>query len=333
MSISAAADRRNFSVYRGPPQGGTPEDMQTPPRANTAEEFHDRRSARQRLNAKPARIYHDMVRQTRLSDEKHVQKLIAFVDRSQHPYIGVGTHCGYNYRLEQITGLLVVSEENIWHDDPHECAHGYIVGIDIPDGWRLTNDTSVESVRRRAGRKRKNRSSEESYFSASSSSSEDSTFDPENKYGFAFMQLGKAMNISASDFENAKVQAEEESNMRWEYSGYVVGVTTNGPDGRQPGTPGKVWLLYYFNPQDKLTGCVFHLDKSSEWGYLLGQECGNGDSERRGGFKIANSFAELRPDFQWNIDKYFDRVYDMTPAQIFKDHTLGSFIARQPLNA
>jgi hypothetical protein len=81
----------------------------------------------------------------------------------------------------------------------------------------------------------------------------------------------------------------------------------------QPGRPGEIWLLYDFDPLDEASGEVVHLDEDSAWGYLLDREWGDGEGQHREGFMIANSFDEFGPDFQWNIQRYFDRVCDMAP--------------------
>ncbi|KAF3041207.1 hypothetical protein E8E11_006658 [Didymella keratinophila] len=235
-------------------------------------------------------------------------------------------------------GLLEPPEETIWYEDPHEVAADYIVGINIVDvdGWRLTNDTTSMTARQRSA-KRKQRSSEESYHSGSGSSSGESIFDMETEYSFAIMQLGRVLNISASDFDSPKAQGKEGSAMEWEYSGYILGVTTNGPNGQQPGTPGEVWLVYDFDTLDEDSNTAAHLcDLGPEdrgWGYLLGHREGEGDHERRGGFKIANGLNELGPKFQWNIQKSFKEVYDHVPTRLFNDKMRGWFNVNQPVRS
>ena len=235
--------------------------------------------------------------------------------------------------------MLEVRPESVWNEDPHESANPHIVGISIPNGWRLTNPFANMTARHRESRKRKNRSSDEGYYSASSSSSDKSTFstfDPETESGFSFMQLGKVFNINPSTYEAAESQGKESSDYYWTYAGYILGVTTNGPDGMQPGTPGEVWLVYDFHPQDDASGEVVDIEDhgpfDQSWGYLVGQQGKERDlTKRRGGFKIANSFDELGLKFQWNIEKSFEESYDLIPTRVLTDKALGRFVVNQPM--
>jgi hypothetical protein len=78
--------------------------------------------------------YKNVVLNTNLVDKNQVLQLARLLDRNPYPYIGIGHHKGQHYRLKPMPVLLEVQKEDIWEDDPHQCAEFIIKGINISSG-------------------------------------------------------------------------------------------------------------------------------------------------------------------------------------------------------
>ncbi|KAH6643590.1 hypothetical protein C7974DRAFT_370819 [Boeremia exigua] len=276
--------------------------------------------------ANPATDYYTAVAYTDFRDKKALSHLIGLFDRAVYPYIGIGNHAGYCYRLKPMTDVLEIDEDEIWTRDPVEIAPEPLVGIEIkgPEGAKFS-DPAVQSLFEKKKRNFSEFSTDESYCSASNG--ESISVSADSNYGFAFLPLGEVHYISEARLqaEMTKTPPTEKSDMEWHNSEFVLGVTTVGPGGKY-GRAGEVWLLQGFLVENEYDNTPFHIDEHDTWwGFLEGDPC----KFQRAGIKIADSFDELRDGYKWVTEKYFEFKYDVTVALYFKDEKKGTIIVRQ----
>ncbi|KAJ8115174.1 hypothetical protein OPT61_g3116 [Boeremia exigua] len=290
------------------------------------QEFKRAQETYMEVPARPLEHYYLAVANTDLRNEKAFGRLGALFSHAPHPYIGIGNHKGYRYRLHPMTEVLEVDEDEVWYRDPVPFAPDPLVGIKInaPGGAQFS-DPGVQSDFRKKRRNFFEFNTDESY--SSTSSKESISVSADNEFGFAFLPLGRVFYISEHT-----VQAElsrnpqiEECGMYCQDSRFILGVTTVGPSGKH-GQAGEVWLLQAFVCEDEIDNTEVIIEKDSpDWGWLKGDSC----TFQRAGIKIADSFAQLQDGYEWVIEKYFESKYDVTKALLFTDDKKGKVIVRQ----
>ncbi|KAF2108197.1 hypothetical protein BDV96DRAFT_587885 [Lophiotrema nucula] len=193
------------------------------------------------------------------------------ISKPAHPYLGLGHHHGWAYRLSPNPWLLSTTpDDSGGFEDNREVLLSTILGM----------NHGVEPAPVEVGTKRDRR--EANISDESADSGYHSSDKPNDETGFVFYQLGSLLATSHSTFIQLPEAQCDAKSVDWIDTGYVVVVRIHS-DGKS----GPVWLLCNFNPQDE-NGDQHQIDASIDsWGRLPG------DLKRRAAVKIADQIGHL----------------------------------------
>jgi hypothetical protein len=253
---------------------------------------------------------------TNFIESQSLRSLFPFFRSAIHPYIPVGRHCGYRYRLDPGLSHFIVETEDIDFDDQREFATEPILGLEVsPKRIRYVDEKEDRlAVRRRDA-------TDESYYTDSSG---ESIMGTNGNSGFVFFQIGTVKAAPESEWSNngELPDGKYHTDLPWIQTDWVMVVVIDANC-----KAGSVWLLQQFDPIIEHTLDRYAIEPDElTWGWFLGDPAVN----QRAGVKIADKIEDLTETHPWTMDEYIENKYVLVQAVLAeRDEGLASIIVRQ----
>jgi hypothetical protein len=214
-----------------------------------------------------------------------------------HPYIPVGSHNGYEYRLSPSLDFLDAPLDRIDEYDNRPRTSESIVGINLV-GKRIhiTDSTRQQQVQQNID------ASDESHITDSDSRNwhgNDST-------GFVCFQAG-ILEAARPDRD------KQPKDWDWDATDWVMVVVID-----EHNHAGNVWLLQNFNIYIPDAGDFYRIPvtDTQDWGFFLGDENITPRPPQRSGVKIADKIGVLARGKAWMMDECIIGAYDLVLAVV-----------------
>jgi len=253
-----------------------------------------------------AENYFRTLAHTDCADYPSMKKLCAVIRAGVSPYIPVGSHMGWRYRLSPTNATIWPDDDQVDREDTREFAHEDIVAINLPRGQRIkyTDETKNHNTSIRA---------DDTNVSHSGRSSTNNSDLGNDATGFSFLQLGVLYALEEKHWSDDGKLPENpnKSKFVWSPTDWILVVVIDADN-----TSGAVWLLQNFEPTVENTSDQYMIDEADpyEWGYFEGELQKESRPIQRAGVKIADKISDLSDHFQWTMDEYITCKYEIRRA-------------------